>query len=134
VELEEGTHPSSINCRPERSEGPPIIGKGEKTPSQLIPKKTFYCVIANEVRNLLILERGFHPLSNFSPKAKIILIPSHSEGFSPRNLRRFMFLGGVRGGKRGDPSERHFGVTAPDHFERSEKSPLLCFHGGVLRG
>ena len=83
-----------------------------------------FVVISNEVRNLLILERGFHPLSNFSPKAKIILIPSHSEGFCPRNLRRFMFLGGVRGGKRGDPSERHFGVTTPGHSERSETSPI----------
>jgi hypothetical protein len=41
VELEEGTHPSSINCRPERSEGSSNIGKGEKTPSQLTPKGLF---------------------------------------------------------------------------------------------
>ena len=98
---------------PERSEGSPNIGKGEKTPSQLTPKGkklisggvrggsvqllhlrrrsltafgvtkmgekrrllvtsllgvTHNPVISNEVRNLLILERGRSPLSNISSK------------------------------------------------------------------
>ena len=51
--------------------------------------------ISNEVRNLLILERGFHPLSNFSPKAKIILIPSHferSEKSPPFNRRQTYYF------------------------------------------
>ena len=38
--------------RPERSEGSPNIGKGEKIPSQLTPKGLFCCVIPNEVRHL----------------------------------------------------------------------------------
>jgi hypothetical protein len=54
-----------------------------------------FIVISNEVRNLLILERGFHPLSNFSPKAKIILIPSHferSEKSPPFNRRQTYYF------------------------------------------
>jgi hypothetical protein len=47
VEFEEGTHPSSINCRPERREGSPNIGKGQKTPSQ--PTRS---VVLSEAKDL----------------------------------------------------------------------------------
>ena len=49
------------------SEGPPSIGKGEKFPfsnRHEVSSRTPF------VRDLLILERGLRPLSNFSPKAK----------------------------------------------------------------
>jgi len=32
--------PTDTKCRPERSEGSPIIGKGKKTPFPTNPKKT----------------------------------------------------------------------------------------------
>jgi len=83
-------------------------------------RKHILKVVLSEAKDLPILERGFHPLSNFSPKAKMILIPSHLE--RSERSPQLSFLGGVRGGqsppllKGGDLSEKHFGVTTIASF------------------
>jgi hypothetical protein len=89
VEFEEGTHPSSINCRPERREGSPNIGKGQKTPSQptrsvvlseakdlrLSPKGLFYCVISRA------LARGISAVKSKGLKGPLRTFPKRDFKF-----------------------------------------------------
>jgi len=87
VELEEGTFPSSNDCRPERSEGSPPY----------LPQKTFYCVVPRA------LVRGTSAVyflggvggGDFSLLQWLTRVSPPFQ-LSPKFIKSF--LGGVRGG------------------------------------
>ena len=89
------------------------------------------------VRDLLILERGFHPLSSFSPKGLFYcVIPRASaRGISAVKSKRLKTRSNFPQKRLKifwvELEEGTFPSSINRHVERSETSPQLCFLGSL---